>query len=138
MAERLGGIRLSDGEAALAAALVRAGIAAIEQRHGQVPAAAFRLRDELVMFARRTSAAQASTDREHANMPSEPEAPVSELPVTVAEAAARSGYSPQHVRRLCASGELAAARTPGGAWMVEEWSLAVLAAQRREHETRCQ
>ena len=134
MAERLGGVRLSDGETALAAALVRAGIAAIEQRHGQVPAAAFRLRDELVMFARRTSAAQAGPDREHANMPSEPEASGSELPVTVAEAAARSGYSPQHVRRLCASGVLVSDRAPGGAWMVEEWSLAVLAARRKEHD----
>lgn len=136
MAERLGGVRLTDEETVIAAALVRAGVLALERRLGHVPREALQLRDELARFAQRTLSAQASGPGEHASMPADPEAAASGPPVTVAEAAARSGFSPQHVRRLCASGELAAGRAPGGAWMVEEWSLQGLAARRRERDAR--
>jgi hypothetical protein len=129
MAERLDGVRLADDEVALVAALVRAGVAAIESRNGSVPPAALWVRDRLAMFARRTSYAQARAPGEHANMAVASSPPPSAARVTVAEAAARTGYSPQHIRRLCDSGALTAARSAAGAWEIEAWSLEKLAAR---------
>jgi excisionase family DNA binding protein len=134
--QELDGIRLSADEAALAAVLVRAGVAALGQRNGQVPAAALRLRDELASFAREIRFAQVGGSRETAKLPGGQDAPPSGQRVTVAEAAARSGFSPQYVRRLCASDELTAVRSPGGAWLIDEWSLDELAA-RRERDAGC-
>jgi len=120
----------------MAEVVMQAGIAALEKRNGQVLTAARALRQELASFARNKRYAQAIDAGEHANLLDSPSAAPSGARVTVAEAAARSGYSPQYVRRLCASGELEAVRSPGGAWLVDEWSLEVLAA-RRERDAGC-
>ena len=136
MAEKLSGVRLSDEETRLAAYLVRAGVAAIERQSGTLPAAAVRLRDQLDMFARRISYAQASAESEPANLPACPDpaesASLLHRQISVTAAAALAGVSRQHIRRLCRRGVLIAAWSPAGTWQIELWSLEELAARRRK------
>jgi hypothetical protein len=132
VAEQLAGFCLSDDEIVLAAVLVRAGAAAIESRNGSMPAAAARLRDQLAMFARRIQLAQASAAGEHANLPGCPDGAASGARISVAAAARMAGFTPQHIRRLCHRGDLAAVRAPSGHWLIEAWSAGILAARREE------
>lgn len=125
------GVVLEGQDVALTARLVELGVDRLQRVNGTVPPDALRMRDELAMFARRSSLVQVTGNGAHANVldPADPAASVPQA--TVAEAAEQTGYSAQHIRRMCASGALAAIRSAAGHWQIDGWSLEKLAAQRR-------
>lgn len=124
MAERVTGLLLLPGEAALAAYLVRAGVATIEQRNGSAPADAVHLRDQLAAFARETretSTAQARARRESSErlILADPAGSPDMQAMTVTEAAGLLGVSEQTIRSRCRRGDLPAARSPAGRWLID-------------------
>jgi hypothetical protein len=136
VAEHVSGVYLTEDELRAVASLVRMGCVVVEERNGTLSARNAKLRDQLAMFARRTSFAQVSDVREPANLSSGPDPAPSCLTastgsdVSVAVAARRTGYSLQHVRRLCRHGDLIAWRAPSGTWLIDSDSAAALAASR--------
>jgi hypothetical protein len=134
---RADGLELSPDEVILAARLVAAGVAAAERRNGSASAPAVHLRDQLAGFAREylreTASVQVDGDRETAKLPAVVyvAGSAATTQVTATAAAGRLGVSPQHVRGLCRAGALAAVKS-GGGWRIEGWSVAEIAARRRE------
>ena len=131
---RVDGILLESDDVALAAVLVRAGVAYLQRANGSVPHAALRLRDQLAAFAaRETAALLASAERESAN-PAVTLTVEDSFPqqMTVRTACGLLGLSPQAVRGHCRSGALAAIRSPAGNWQIDAHSAAAMAARRKE------
>jgi len=131
---QVGGVVLEGDEIRLAAYLVRLGTAALERRAGAVPAVAAALRDQLARFAAEPAPPQASATGEHANLPGAAGLASSGPRISVAAAAALAGHSPQHIRRLCRRGDLAATRPagPDGPWEIDEGSAAAYARRRKD------
>ena len=131
---RVDGVLLKDDQLALAAVLVRLGVAYLQRVNGTVPADALQLRDELAGFAaRETSAVLVSAECETAK-PAAMVIVAESLPaeMTVQAAAGLLGISPQAVRGLCRSGVLTAIRSVAGHWQICADSAAALAARRRQ------
>ena len=131
---RIDGVVLDGQDLALAAVLVRLGVAYLQRANGGVPPEALQLRDELAGFAaRETSAVLVSAECETAK-PAAMVIVAESLPaeMTVQAAAGLIGISPQAVRGLCRSGVLTAIRSVAGHWQICADSAAALAARRKE------
>jgi|SRR5580700_2878280 hypothetical protein len=125
------GFLLGRDDAELAAALARYAVAQLRRNNGAAPPNAVALADDLERFAR-TSSPQASATGEHANLPDDDDLASSGARIGATAAAALTGLTPQHVRRLCRGGGLSAARGPRGAWEIDQWSVAGYARQRKD------
>lgn len=134
MAEQLGGVRLTDDETVVVSVLVRIGIEHLARSNGTVAPNVRALGDQLARFARRTLLVQAAAVGEPASLPGGGAAaesvPLLDGQIGVTAAAGRTGYSAQHVRRLCHRGVLIAFKTSAGAWLIDDSSAAALAARK--------